>query len=169
MIIHGIQPGASVITSHPDLFWGLLVSFLTGNILLLVLNIPLIGIWVRMLTIPYSVLYPFIVAFICIGVYSVNNSVVDLYVLIFFGVLGCLMVYLRFEPAPLVLGLILGPMLETNMRRALTLYRGDYTVFVTRPISGAFLAIAALIIVWTIYGHFRARAEIRRRARAAAE
>ncbi len=170
MIIHGIQPGAAVITAHPDLFWGLLVSFLIGNFLLLLLNIPLIGLWVRMLSIPYSVLYPFIIAFICIGVYSVNNSVTDLYVLLFFGVLGCLMTYLRFEPAPLVLGLILGPMLEENLRRTLMLHRGDYTVFLTRPISGTFLALAFLIVVFTLWAAFRSRS-IRRAARnsAAAE
>jgi Uncharacterized protein conserved in bacteria len=167
LTIHGIQPGVSVINNHPDLFWGLLVSFLFGNLLLLVLNIPLIGLWVRILAIPYWVLYPFIIAFICIGVYSVSNSVVDLYVLMFFGVLGLIMNTLRFEPAPLVLGLILGPMLEENLRRSLTLYRGSYTVFVTRPISAAFIGIAALILVWTIYGVFRNRA--RRRAAQAAQ
>ena len=139
LMIHGIQPGAAVITSHPDLFWGLLVSFLFGNIFLIILNVPLIGLWVRLLSIPYSVLYPFIIAFICIGVYSVNSSVLDLYVLIFFGVLGCLLAYFRFEPAPLILGLILGPMLEVNMRRALMMSRGDYTVFISRPISAIFL------------------------------
>ncbi|WP_370222418.1 tripartite tricarboxylate transporter permease [Pararhodobacter marinus] len=157
MIIHGIQPGAAVITSHPDLFWGLLVSFLIGNFLLLVLNIPLIGLWVRMLSIPYSVLYPFIVAFICIGVYSVNSSVTDLYVLLFFGVLGVVMAYLRFEPAPLVLGLILGPMMEENLRRTLTLHRGDYTIFLTRPISAVFLTVALLIVVLTIWSAYRNR------------
>ncbi|MBN8293286.1 tripartite tricarboxylate transporter permease [Rhodobacter sp. NTK016B] len=157
MIIHGIQPGAAVITSHPDLFWGLLVSFLIGNFLLLVLNIPLIGLWVRMLSIPYSVLYPFIVAFICIGVYSVNSSVTDLYVLLFFGVLGVVMAFLKFEPAPLVLGLILGPMMEENLRRTLTLHRGDYSVFVTRPISAIFLTAALLIVVLTIWSAYRNR------------
>ncbi|MCA0204809.1 tripartite tricarboxylate transporter permease [Pararhodobacter sp.] len=166
LTIHGIQPGVSVINNHPDLFWGLLVSFLLGNFLLLILNIPLIGLWVRILAIPYWVLYPFIIAFICIGVYSVSNSVVDLYVLMFFGVLGIVMNILRFEPAPLVLGLILGPMLEENLRRSLTLYRGSYTVFLTRPISALFIGIAVLILAWTIYGMFRARA--RRRAALAA-
>ncbi|MCB1388332.1 MAG: tripartite tricarboxylate transporter permease [Rhodobacteraceae bacterium] len=167
LTIHGIQPGVSVINNHPDLFWGLLVSFLFGNLLLLVLNIPLIGLWVRILAIPYWVLYPFIIAFICIGVYSVNNSVTDLFVLIFFGVLGVLMSVLRFEPAPLVLGLILGPMLEENLRRSLTLYRGSYSVFVSRPISATFMAISAFILVWTLYGVFRNRAR-RRKAQAAA-
>ena len=157
LTIHGIQPGVSVINSHPDLFWGLLVSFLFGNLMLLVLNIPLIGLWVRILSIPYWVLYPFIIAFICIGVYSVNSSVVDLYVLIFFGFLGVVMTTLKFEPAPLVLGLILGPMLEENMRRALTLSRGDYSVFFTRPMSGLFMAMAALVLIWTIYGAIKAR------------
>jgi len=155
LMIHGIQPGAAVITSHPDLFWGLLVSFLFGNIFLIILNVPLIGLWVRLLSIPYSVLYPFIIAFICIGVYSVNSSVLDLYVLIFFGVLGCLLAYFRFEPAPLILGLILGPMLEVNMRRALMMSRGDYTVFISRPISAIFLGAAVLIVAWTLWGVYR--------------
>ena len=155
MIIHGIQPGASVITSHPDLFWGLIASFAIGNLMLLVLNVPLIGIWIRMLTIPYSVLYPFIIAFICIGVYSVHNSVVDLFVLIFFGALGCLIAYLKFEAAPLVLGMILGPMLESSLRRTLTLYRGDYTVLATRPISGIFIGLSALLVAWAVYRYFR--------------
>lgn len=157
MIIHGIQPGAQVISSHPDLFWGLIASFAIGNLMLLILNVPFIGVWIRMLTIPYSVLYPFIVAFICIGVYSVHNSVVDLFVLIFFGGLGCLIAYLRFESAPLVLGMILGPMLESSLRRTLTLYRGDYTVLATRPISGIFIAISALILGWSIYRFLRTR------------
>lgn len=169
MTIHGIQPGASVITSHPDLFWGLVVSFALGNVMLLVLNIPFIGFWVRMLTIPYSVLYPFIIAFICIGVYSVNNSVMDLYVLIFFGVMGAVLSYLRFEVAPLVLGMILGPMLETNLRRALTLYRGDYTVFFTRPISALFLTASLLIIAWTVFAYIRRRSRTRMAAERAAQ
>jgi len=169
MIIHGIQPGAAVITSHPDLFWGLLVSFLIGNFLLLLLNIPLIGLWVRMLSIPYSMLYPFIIAFICIGVYSVNSSVTDLYVLLFFGVLGCVMTYLRFEPAPLVLGLILGPMMEENLRRTLTLHRGDYTIFVTRPISAVFLFLAATIVILSIWSAYRSRGASRAARQSAAE
>ncbi|GGL79511.1 hypothetical protein GCM10011392_37440 [Wenxinia marina] len=168
MIIHGIQPGAQVLTSHPDLFWGLTASFLVGNLMLLILNIPLIGMWVRILSIPYSVLYPFIIAFICIGVYSVNGSVVDLGVLLFFGLLGCVMQYLKFEPAPLVLGLILGPMLEQNLRRGLQLYRGDYTEFLTRPISATFLLISLFIIVWSFWGAMKTR-RMRRQMRAAEE
>lgn len=152
MIIHGITPGPTLMTQHPDMYWGLVVSFLIGNLLLLVLNIPLIGIWVRILSIPYSILYPFIVAFICIGVYSVNRSVVDIYVLMGFGVLGVVMAALRFEAAPLILGIILGPMLEENLRRALTLFRGDYTVFVTRPISAIFLSASSLVVLWAAYG-----------------
>ena len=168
MIIHGIQPGAQVLTSHPDLFWGLTASFLVGNLMLLVLNIPLIGLWVRILSIPYSILYPFIVAFICIGVYSVNGSVVDLGVLLFFGLLGCILQYLRFEPAPLVLGLILGPMLEQNLRRGLQLYRGDYMEFLTRPISATLLLISLAIVAWSFWGELKAR-RLRRRARRAEE
>lgn len=157
MIIHGITPGPALLNEHSDMFWGLVVSFLIGNILLVVLNIPLIGLWVRILAIPYSVLFPFIVAFVCIGVYSVNNSVVDLYVLMGFGALGVLMICLKFEPAPMILGLILGPMLEENMRRTLTISRGDYLVFLTRPISASFLAVSVLIILWAIYTSRRER------------
>ena len=146
MIVHGVAPGARMLTNTPDVFWGLVASFWIGNLMLLILNIPLIGIWVRMLTVPYRLLYPAIMLLIVIGVYSVNNSVFDIYVLVFFGLLGYAMRLLGFSPAPLVLGLVLGPMLEDNLRRSLMLSDGDYSIFVTRPISCGLLVLTVLLI-----------------------
>jgi len=150
MTIHSIQPGPQVMTSNPKLFWGLIVSMWIGNLMLVVLNLPLIGIWVKLLQVPYRLLYPAILLFCCIGVYSIQNSVFDVFLTAIFGVLGWLFVKLECEPAPLLLGFILGPMMEENLRRAMLLSRGDPTVFVTRPISAVMLAMAVgllLIIV----------------------
>jgi len=152
LMIHGITPGPQLITQHPDIFWGLIVSFWIGNVLLLVLNIPLVGVWVALLKIPYPILYPSILAFICFGVYSINNSFADIIVLLVFGLVGYVLITLRFSPAPLLLGFVLGPMMEENFRRALLIGRGDLTVFLTRPISGTVLAIAAALVVFTIAG-----------------
>ena len=149
MTIHSIQPGPQVMTSNPKLFWGLIVSMWIGNLMLVVLNLPLIGIWVKLLQVPYRLLYPAILLFCCIGVYSINNSVFDVFMTAAFGVLGWIFVKLECEPAPLLLGFILGPMMEENLRRAMLLSRGDPTVFVTRPISAVMLgmAVALLIII----------------------
>jgi len=150
MTIHSIQPGPQVMTSNPKLFWGLIVSMWIGNLMLVVLNLPLIGIWVKLLQVPYRLLYPAILLFCCIGVYSIQNSVFDVFLTAIFGVLGWIFVKLECEPAPLLLGFILGPMMEENLRRAMLLSRGDPTVFVTRPISAVMLAMAVgllLIIV----------------------
>ncbi|MBO0344696.1 tripartite tricarboxylate transporter permease [Roseibium sp. CAU 1637] len=141
LIIHGVVPGPRLVVDQPELFWGLTVSFLIGNILLLVLNLPLIGLWVKILTIPYRYLYPAILTFICIGVYSIRNSVVDIYLAGFFGLVGFLMQRWRFSPAPLLLGLVLGPLMETNLRRTLLLSRGDPLVFIERPVSAAILIV----------------------------
>ena len=146
LMIHGITPGPQLIAEHPSIFWGLIMSFLFGNLLLLVLNIPLVGIWVRILTIPYRVLYPCILVFLCIGVYSANNSVFDVFLVMIFGLIGYAMQLLRFEPAPLLLGFVLGPLLEENLRRALILSRGDLMVFLEKPFSAAFLLIALVIV-----------------------
>ena len=126
LVIQGIQPGPEVMTSHPELFWGLVVSFVIGNILLLILNIPLIGLWVRLLQIPYPVLFPGIILFTCIGVYSTHNNVFDIWILLFFGVMGFVMLLLKLEQVPLLLGFILGKPLEENFRRSLVLARGDF-------------------------------------------
>jgi putative tricarboxylic transport membrane protein len=144
MIIQGIQPGPAVMKEQPALFWGLIASMWIGNLFLLVLNLPLVGMWARMASVPYRLLYPAIMLFCAIGVFSVNNSVMDVYLMAAFGVLGYVFVKLDCEPAPMLLGFILGPMLEEHLRRALLLSRGDPTVFVTRPISAMLLAAAVI-------------------------
>ncbi|KQZ99492.1 hypothetical protein ASD64_14185 [Mesorhizobium sp. Root157] len=147
MIIQGIVPGPNVATEQPALFWGIIASMWIGNLMLIVLNLPLIGLWVKLLTIPYYVLFPIIMAFCSIGVYSVNSNVFDLYAVAFFGLLGYVLLKLRCEPAPLLLGFVLGPLLEENLRRAMILARGDATTFVTRPISAILLAISVAVLV----------------------
>jgi TctA family transporter len=151
LIIHGIQPGPMLMTEQPELFWGLIVSFAIGNIMLVILNLPLVGIWVSILRIPYHVLYPAILVFICLGVYSVNNNVFDIYMTAVLGVMGYLMLKLRFEAAPLLLGFVLGPMMEENLRRAMLLSRGDPSTFIERPISATVLAMCAALLLWTLY------------------
>ena len=147
MTIHNIQPGPQVMTSNPQLFWGLIASMWVGNLMLVVLNLPLIGIWIRLLTVPYRMLYPAILLFCGIGVYTVNNTSFDVMQTAFFGALGVLFAKLECEPAPLLLGFVLGPMMEENLRRALLLSRGDPTVFATRPISAGLLVAAILLVL----------------------
>jgi TctA family transporter len=147
MIIHGIQPGPRVITSNPELFWGVIVSMWVGNLMLVILNLPLIGIWVKLLSVPYRVLYPAILLFCCIGIYSVNNNTFDIGLTALFGLLGYLFAKLECEPAPLILGFVLGPMMEENLRRAMLLSRGDPSVFFTRPLSLAFLLMAFTMLI----------------------
>ena len=148
MTIHGITPGPQVMTQRPDLFWGMIASMWIGNLLLVILNLPLIGIWVKLLSVPYRLLYPAILLFCCIGVYSLNNSAIDVGLALFFGLLGYLFIKLDCEPAPLLLGFVLGPMMEDNLRRAMLLSRGNPAVFVNRPLSLALLLVAlALLIV----------------------
>jgi TctA family transporter len=148
MTIHNIQPGPQVMTSNPALFWGLIASMWIGNLMLIILNLPLIGIWVKMLTIPYRHLYPAILVFCCIGVYTVNNNNFDIFMTAIFGIAGYLFFKLGCEAPPLLLGFILGPMMEENFRRALLLARGDFTTFLTRPLSlGLLIAAAALVVI----------------------
>ena len=147
MTIHNIQPGPQVMTSNPELFWGLIASMWIGNAMLVVLNLPLIGIWIKLLTVPYRWLFPSIVLFCAIGVYSTNNNTFDVWLVGAFGFVGYMFYKLGVEPAPLLLGFILGPMMEENLRRALLLSRGDWSVFVTRPLSAGLLAAAALLLV----------------------
>ncbi|MBS1134101.1 MAG: tripartite tricarboxylate transporter permease, partial [Burkholderiaceae bacterium] len=147
MTIHNIQPGPQVMTSNPSLFWGLIASMWIGNLMLVILNLPLIGIWVQLLKVPYRFLYPAILVFCCIGVYSINNNSFDVTMTAVFGVLGYVFFKLRCEPAPLILGFILGPMMEENLRRAMLLSRGDATVFFTRPLSLVLLLMAAALVV----------------------
>jgi len=155
LIIHGIQPGPMLMTEQPELFWGLIVSFAIGNIMLVILNLPLVNIWVSILRIPYHVLYPAILVFICLGVFSVNNNTFDVYMTAALGVLGYILLKLRFEPAPLLLGFVLGPMMEENLRRAMLLSRGDPSTFIERPISAVVLALCALLLLWTAYAAFK--------------
>ena len=147
MTIHNIQPGPQVMTSNPQLFWGLIASMWIGNAMLIILNLPLIGMWIKLLTVPYRYLFPSIVLFCAIGVYSTNNNTFDIWTVGAFGVIGYLFVKLGCEPAPLLLGFILGPMMEENLRRALLLSRGDWSVFVTRPLSAGLLAAGLLMLI----------------------
>jgi TctA family transporter len=147
MMIHNIQPGPQVMTSNPTLFWGLIASMWIGNAMLVVLNLPLIGIWIRLLTVPYRILYPAILLFCCVGVYSVNNNVFDVFMTIPFAILGYLFRKFGCEPAPLLLGLVLGQLMEEYLRRAMTISRGDWSIFVTRPLSLTLLIIAAVLLV----------------------
>jgi TctA family transporter len=147
MTIHNIQPGPQVMTSNPQLFWGLIASMWIGNLMLIILNLPLIGMWIKLLTVPYRFLFPAIVLFCAIGVYSTNNNTFDIWMVAAFGFIGYMFVKLGMEPAPLLLGFILGPMMEENLRRALLLSRGDWSVFVTRGLSAGLLAAAALMLI----------------------
>ena len=147
MTIHNIQPGPQVMTSNPELFWGLIASMWIGNAMLIILNLPLIGIWIKLLSVPYRWLFPAIVLFCAIGVYSTNNNTWDIWMVALFGVIGYAFIKLGMEPAPLLLGFILGPMMEENLRRALLLSRGDWSVFLTRGLSASLLAVAALLLI----------------------
>lgn len=149
MIIQGIQPGPNIVAEKPELFWGLIASMWVGNAMLLILNLPMIGMWVKFLTVPYHILFPGIVAVCCIGVYSVSNNPFDVYIMAFFGVIGYVLMKLDCEPAPLILGFVIGRLLEEYLRRAMLLSRGDPLVFIERPVSAVLLllSIAALVIV----------------------
>jgi TctA family transporter len=147
MMIHGVTPGPAVMTRNPELFWGMIASMWIGNLMLLVLNLPLIGIWVKLLSVPYRLLYPAILLFCAVGVYSVGNNVYDVGVMIVFGIVGYVLIRLEADPTPLLLGLVLGPLMEQNLRRAMVIADGDWTVFFTKPISAALLAAAAGLVV----------------------
>ena len=147
MIIQGIAPGPNIATEKPELFWGVIASMWVGNAMLILLNLPLIGIWVRLLTVPYFVLFPAIVVFCAIGIYSLDNNAFDLFQVTAFGLLGYILVKLDCEPAPLVLGFVLGPMIEEHFRRSMIISLGDPSVFVTRPISAGLLVMAAIALV----------------------
>jgi len=159
MTIKGIQPGPQVMSSNPELFWGLIASMWVGNLMLVVLNLPLIGIWIKLLTVPYRFLFPAIVVFCCIGTYTLNNNNFDVYVTALFALVGYVFYKLSCEAAPLLLGFILGPMMEENLRRALLLSRGDWGTFVNRPLSAGLLIAAALMIVIVMLPTIRSRRE----------
>ncbi|MCO8167502.1 tripartite tricarboxylate transporter permease [Pseudomonas sp. 21LCFQ02] len=160
MMIHGITPGPQVMTAQPGLFWGLIASMWIGNLMLVIINLPMIGIWVSLLRIPYRLLYLGVLLLCCIGAYGVSNSTFDIYVVAAFAAIGYLFIKLGFEPAPLVIGYILGPLMEENLRRALLLSRGDWTVFVQRPISLSFLALAIGLFVLVALPHIRSKREV---------
>jgi TctA family transporter len=155
MTMQGIEPGPQVMTSKPELFWGLIASMWLGNLMLVILNLPLVGVWVRLLQVPYRWLFPSIILFCCVGNYSVSNNAVDLYLTAFVGVLGYVLLKLECEPAPLLLGYVLGPLMEEYLRRALLLARGDASVFFTRPISLAFMVGTVLILFTLAWPAFR--------------
>jgi len=160
LIIQGIVPGPSLISEHPDIFWGLIASFWIGNIILVLLNVPLIGIWVKLLMIPYRYLYPSAMFFVCIGVYSANNDLFQVGETLFIGVFGYVLLRLGFHPAPILLGFVLGPRFEENFRRAMLLSRGDLTTFVERPISAVFVGLCVILLSAQIYVYFRGRKKI---------
>jgi putative tricarboxylic transport membrane protein len=157
MMIHGITPGPAIISKQPSLFWGMVVSMLIGNIILVILNLPLIGVWVRLLRMPYRLLFPTILVFCCIGTYTVSNSVADVVIMVIFGVIGYVMRKLDCEPTPLLLGLVLAPLLEENFRRTLIASGGDASVFFTRPISLGFLIISAVLLATMTMSSVRKR------------
>ncbi len=162
LIIHGIQPGPMLITEQPGLFWGLVVSFAIGNIMLVILNLPTIGLWVALLRIPFAWMYPAILVFVALGVYSVNNNTFDIYSVAALGVIGYVLMVLKFEPAPLLLGYILGPMLEEYLRRALLISRGDPSIFIDRPISATLLAFTAALLLWAFWSTLRSNLRAKR-------
>ncbi|WP_431268868.1 tripartite tricarboxylate transporter permease [Dankookia sp. P2] len=155
LIIQGIQPGPRMVEAQPDLFWGLIASMWIGNVMLLVINLPMIGMWVKLLQVPYKFLYPAILVFCAIGAYSVNNNVFDVYSTAMFAVIGYLFNKLRLEPAPLLIGFVLGPMMEEHLRRAMLLSRGDPMIFVQRPISATMLAIGAVALAAMLLPNLR--------------
>ncbi|MDF2370925.1 MAG: tripartite tricarboxylate transporter permease [Rhizobiaceae bacterium] len=159
LMIHGVSPGPSMVTERPEMFWGLIMSFWIGNAFLLILNLPFIGFWVRILTIPYYILYPAILFLVCIGLYSVNNSVFDMWMVVLFSLFGYGMRIMGLSAAPLILGLVLGPMMEIQFRRTLIFSGGDFTAFVDRPISAVFLCVTAVILGWTLLSFIRSKSK----------
>ncbi len=159
MMIQGIAPGPQVMTEKPQLFWGMIASMWVGNLMLVVLNLPMIGLWIKLLTVPYRILYPSILVFMAIGVYSLSNNPFDVLMMMLFGLLGYVFVKLACEPAPLLLGFILGPLMEENLRRAMLLSRGDPIVFFTKPISAGFLIASILLLIILLLPNIRKKRE----------
>jgi putative tricarboxylic transport membrane protein len=157
MTIHGIVPGPQVMTKQPELFWGMIASMWIGNLMLIIINLPLVGVWVSLLRVPYRLLYPSIIVFCCIGIYSINNSSTDVVIAALFGIFGYWLVKHDFEPAPLVLAFVLGPLMEENLRRAMLIARGDATVFLTRPISAGLMIVSAILLLLALLPMIRKR------------
>jgi putative tricarboxylic transport membrane protein len=154
-MIYGLQPGPLLIKNHPDVFWGVISSMYVGNVMLLILNLPLIGIWVQFLKIPYAILFPFILLFSLIGVYSLNNSVAEIIIMVGCGILGYLMKKFDYEGAPLILAMVLGPMMENALRQSLMISRGNFLIFFTRPISLILFGTAIVLLLLPLLGKFR--------------
>ncbi len=150
-MIHGLQPGPLLINEHPDMFWGTIMSMYVGNVLLVLLNLPLIGLWVRLLKVPYKIFFPLILFFCIIGSYSVENKTFDVIVMLIFGIIGYLFKKFKYEPAPLIMAFILGPMLENSMRQSLLMSLGDFSIFFRRPISASFLIISLSLLLSPIF------------------
>lgn len=161
LIVHGVSPGPRLITDHPDLFWGLIVSFWLGNLILLLLNIPLVGLWVQLLRIPYRFLYPAILVFLCLGVYSIDGSLADVWMITIIGIIALLIRYLSLPVAPMLLAFVLGPMLEDNFRRAMIVSRGDFWVFFERPISAGALVVSLVLLCWGVMSVLRGNRKAR--------
>ena len=157
LLIHGLQPGPTILKGHPEIFWGTVMSMYLGNVMLLVLNLPLIGLWVKVLKIPYQILFPLIISFCLIGAYSINNSVIDVVAMIVFGVVGYLMKKFRYEGAPLVLAFVLGPMLERAFVQSLNMSGGSYSIFFTKPVSAVTLVVAFILVLLSVISVFRKR------------
>jgi TctA family transporter len=157
LLLHGITPGPQLMTKEPELFWGLVMSFWVGNVLLVILNAPLVGLWIRILLIPYRYLYPSILVFICIGIYTVSYNVFEIWLVIAFGVLGYVLRLLEFPVAPMLLGFVLGPLMEEHFRRAMLISRGDLMTFLERPISGTVLVLNFLLLLYSLASAFRVR------------
>jgi TctA family transporter len=160
LMIHGVVPGPTLMRDNPDIFWGLVMSFWVGNLMLLVLNIPMVGLWVRLLQIPYHLLFPSILMFICVGAYAVNLSTFDVWFVVIFGLLGYVMRIFDWPSAPLLLGFVLGPMMEEHFRRAMLLSHGDFATFFNRPISATIMAMMALLLLWAVWSELRRKGAI---------
>ena len=155
LIIHGVNPGPLLLSQHPDIFWGVIASMYIGNVMLVLLNLPLIGMWVKVLKIPYRMLMPLILLCCLIGAYATNNNAVDVVIMIVFGAVGYVLRKLGYEPAPLILAMILGPLAETNFRNSLIMSDGSLTIFVNRPISAVILGVSALLFLSTGFSAYR--------------
>jgi len=157
LMIHGLSPGPLLIQQHPDIFWGTIASMYIGNLMLVILNLPLIGLWAKLLEVPYRILFPVILFFCLIGSYSVGNSTFDVFIMIIFGIIGYLFRKFKYEPAPLVLAFVLGPMLENSLRQSLLMSQGKVSIFFTRPISALSLIIAVLLLLYSLLGGQRGK------------
>jgi TctA family transporter len=169
LTVKGVSPGPQFISEHPDIFWGLIVSFVFGNILLVVWHVPFIGLWVRLLSAPFHLLFPIVLSFMCIGVYSIRREPADVFMMMIFGGVGYGMRLLDFPPAPLLIGLVLGPEMEAHLRRSLIVSHGDPMIFLQRPVSATILVASCVVLGWSVYGAIRNRSKSKRTVEAVVE